>query len=65
MRIRGVTYRYDKDGVQVEEVCTCHCHWPGARIIHFRACCGVPRTAEGLALLEDYNDELLVEKDSK
>jgi hypothetical protein len=52
-QIRGVVLRRDDLGVQVELVCMCDCHdYPG--IMHFRACCGTPKTDEGKTLLAAY-----------
>ena len=62
MIIRGVTTRRVSKTEQVEEVCTCQCHDPGVRMMHFMACCNPPRTDAGKAALEAYNDELLLKK---
>ena len=66
MANRGVksTWR-GKLGYSDEVVCLCKCHEPGARMRHFIACCGPPKTEAGRLLLEAYNDELLVKIDNQ
>ena len=53
---RGVVYHYDDQfGNRSESVCECQCH--EQPIMHFRPCCGEPKTDECKIALEEFNSK--------